>query len=227
MVTTPPIATNTINWGLIGGISGIVIIIVLLMIFFMYRKRSTPILKMFGSSYFRFEILSPARKTQIVNKMTKDFKIIGNIILFDAPGGRYKVMDDRIFLRDKIPTSMYKFGNPLPINVYDNPEPEIVIWDEDNKTFMRNKMSAQELKEATDSKVVSDLNKFTYSKMEVIMIIIGVIAIIFNVVVLYEVIQVNSEFGTLINELNQILANLPKTTSSAPVAFFKVLLGAR
>ena len=195
------------------------------MIFFMYKKRAAPVLKMFGSSYFRFEILSPARKTQIINKMTKDFKIVGNVILFKAPGGMYKVMDDRIFLRDNIPTSIYKFGNPLPINVYDNPTPEIAVWDEDNKIFKLNKMSSQELQDAIESKVVHDLNKFTFNRMEAIMIIIAIIGVIFNVIVLYEVVQVNSEFGTLINQLNQILANLPKTTTT-PAAFFKVLLGA-
>ena len=206
-----------VNWGIIGGVISIALIICFISIFFGYRKRVAPILQIFGSTYFRFEILSPARKTQIVNRMSKDFKIFGNIILFDAPGGRYKVMDDRIFLRDKIPTSIYKFGNPLPINIYDNPDPEVVVWDEDNKTFMRNKMSAQELKDATDSKVVADLNKFTYSKMEMIMIVVSVIALIFNVIVLYEIISVSSQFSTLINELNQILANLP-SHASAPVA---------
>ena len=205
-----------VNWGIVGGISGIALIIVFLIIFFAYRKRATPVLKLFGASYFRFEILSPARKTQTINRMTKDFKIIGNVILFKAPGGMYKVIDNSIFLRDKIPTSIYKFGNPMPINVYDHPEPIVKVWDEDNKTFVENKMSSQELLDAIESKVVHDLNKFTFNRMEAIMIIIAIVGVIFNVVVLYEVVQVNSEFGTLINELNQILANLPHTTTTPP-----------
>lgn len=198
-----------INYGLIGGIISIVLIVVFIVIFFAYHGRKTPILKIFGASYFRFEILSPARKTQIVNRMTKDFKIIGNVILFKAPGGMYKVVDNSIFLRDKIPTAIYKFGNPMPINVYDHPEPIIKVWDEDNKTFVENKMSSQELQDAIESKVVHDLNKFTFSRMEIIMVIAAVIGIIMNVVVIYQTVQINSEIGTLINQLNQILENLP------------------
>src|SRR5437879_4285649 len=137
-----------INYGLIGSITGIVMIGVFIVMFFAYRARKTPILKVFGSSYFRFEILNPARKTQTVNRLSKDFKINGKLILFNAAGGWYRIMDDRIFLRDNIPTSIYKFGNPVPINVYEVPDAEIAVWDEDLKTMVKVRMSAQELRDA-------------------------------------------------------------------------------
>lgn len=208
---------STINWGLIGGITGIIMIGILIVMFLAYRARKTPILKVFGASYFRFEILNPARKTQTVNRLSKDFKIHGKIILFNASGGWYRIMDDRIFLRDNIPTSIYKFGNPIPINVYETPDAEIAVYDEDMKSMVKVRMSAQELRDAIESKVVHDLNKFTFSRMEIIMVIAAAVGIIINIIVVYEIVQVNSEFGTLINQLNQILSQLPtKSNNPAP-----------
>lgn len=200
-----------VNFIVISGLISIVLIIAFIVIYFGYRSRKAPILKVLGSTYFRFEILSPARKLLIVNRMAKDFKIFGSVILFDAPGGRYKVMDERVFLRESIPTSLYKFGNPIPLNIYDHPDPDIVVWDEDGKAFVKNRMSAQELKEATDSKVVSDLNKAVFSRIELVMVVIGVLGIIVNIIVLYEIVNVASQYGTLVNELNQILKSLPTT----------------
>lgn len=201
-----------INYGLIGGVISIALIICFIMIFFGYRKRAPRILKLFGAEYFTFEIINPARKLQVVNKMVKDFKVHGKVILFASGEHWYRVMEDRLVIRNNRPYSMYKFGNPTPINILDHPDSEIAVYDEDNKTMVKIKMSGQELRDAIESKVVHDLNKFTFSRMEIVMVIVGVVAIIMNIVVVYEITQINSEFGNLINELNQILANLPKSS---------------
>ena len=205
-----------VNWGIVGGISGIALIIVFLIIFFAYRKRSAPIMRLFGSDIFIFDIVNPARKVKRVNKIVKDFKIHGKVIIFEDSGQWYRVMQDRLILRNNIPYSLYNFGNPIPVNVLEHPEAEFIKYDENTKSNVKVKISGQELRDAIESKVVHDLNKFTFNRMEVIMIIIAIVGVIFNVVVLYEVVQVNSEFGTLINELNQILANLPHTTTTPP-----------
>ena len=107
-------------------------------------------------------------------------------------------------------------GNPNPINILEVADPEVEVWDEDGKTFQKVKISAQELLDAINSKVVHDLNKFTFSRMELVMVFAAVVSIIINIIVVYEVVQVNSEFGTLVNQLNQILAQLPQKTQPTP-----------
>ena len=188
-----------------------------LMIYIGYRKRNTTILKIFGSQFFRFGIVNPAGQLEWLNKTTNDMKIYGKVIFFNYKEGAYRVQEDRLFWIDKIPTSIYKFGNPNPLNVMGISDPEIEVYDEDLKQHVKVKLSSQELKGALESKVVNELNKVGFNRIEMIVLLFMGVTIVLEIISLYEIFNVNSEYSTLINQLNQILQHYAQTTTTSSV----------
>jgi hypothetical protein len=204
---------SSIDWTLVSSVILLIFILMFVVMMLSFRARKSRMLKIFGSQYFTFGIINEAGMLEWANRTTSDFIQKGKVILFKYKGGFYKVMEDYLIWISKIPTSIYRFGNPQPINIRQRPDTEIAVYDEEKKTMVKVKISAQELKEAIESKVVSDLNKFTFNRMEIITIIVMFVAIIFQVFVVYETFTIQSEIGTLINQLNQILSHLPTTTT--------------
>jgi hypothetical protein len=195
-------------------VSGLLVIAFFVFIFG-YRARKTPILKLFGSKFFTFEFVDEAGQSEFVNRMTNDFQRIGKLVLFKYKDGKYEIREDRVFWRKGKPSCLYRLGNPIPVDVMGVNEPEIAVFDEEHKTMVKVRLSAQELRDAIESKVVHDLNKFTFSHMELIMIIVALISIVINVVVLYQIFQVNSEYSTLIKELNNLLSHIQTTPTAS------------
>lgn len=194
----------------------LMIIAIGFIIFFSYHSRKTPIMRIFGSQYFRFGIVNPAGQLTWHNRLTKDFKVVGKVILWKYKDQNYKLQEDRIFWENKIPSSIYKFGNPLALDILGIPDAEIEVWDERTKSNVKRKISSQELKGAIESKVVNELNKVGFNRMETVVLIIMIVAIGMNIVTLYQIYQINTAMATLIDQLNQILKNyVPKS----PVAF--------
>lgn len=193
----------------IGGIVTIILVLVFIALLLGFKWRKTPVLRMFGMEYFTFEIINEAGMSKYVNRTTKDFKVHGKVILFQYESGWYKIQEDRLFFRKRIPSSIYRYGNPMALNVMDSPDNEIAVWDEDKKTMVTVKMSAQELRDAIESKVVHDLNKFTFSKTEIFAIILSIVSIVISAIVLYQIYQINSQMSTLIDQINQILSHIP------------------
>jgi hypothetical protein len=185
-------------------------------VFFSYHRRKTFALRIFGSKYFTFGVMNPAGMLEWVNRATSDMKIYGSVILWYHKDGAYRVTEDTLFWYNGVPHAMYKFGNPNPLNILGEPDAEISVYDEDLKQNITVKISSQELKGAIESKVVNELNKVGFNRMEIITLIVMVVAIVFNIVILVEVYGVNSSYSTLVQQLNQILKQLASTSTTTP-----------
>jgi len=209
-------------YGLGGDITLLYTIPILLVVLFVvlligFKKRKAPILRMFGSTYFTFEMIDEAGMSKYVNRTTADLEHHGKVVLFKYKNGKYKVQEDRVFFRNNIPCSIYREGNPLPLNVMGAESPEIAVYDEDKKTMVKVLVSAQELKDSIESQVVHNLHKLTASRIEMILIIVSIIGIIIQFIVLYEIVQVNASYSNLIGQLNVILQHIQTQTTTTGV----------
>lgn len=196
-----------------GSIIILVCVLVIVGVFWGYHKRKGPLLRIFGSTYFTFGIINPAGMLDWINKTTGDMKVYGKVILFYYKEGAYRVSEDRLFWINKIPHSIYKFGNPNAVNVLGIDDATIQVYDEDLKQNVTVKMSSQELKGALESKVVNELNKVGLNRMEMVTVIIMFVMIVLSALTLYESYSNSQSYGSLVNQLNQILSRFATTTT--------------
>lgn len=195
--------------------AGILVFFVIIFVVFVlaFKKRKEPILKLFGSNYFKFDIINKAGQCLTIQRAyPADFKIEGDIVTFVCKigdkTGRYIVKDGYVYWKNKTPQATYREGNPLPLNINTIPDPEIPAYDEEKKTMVKVKISANELHEALVSKVVSDLNKSVFDRMDIIILLIALMMLVVGIVNVYMTYQTQSNIQALINQLNQILNHL-------------------
>lgn len=207
------VPSSSLDYSLIITVVSLMFGLIIFVLYWGYRHRKASILRIFGSSYFTFGIVNPAGQLDWVNRTTADFQLVGKIILWKYKDQKYRLQENRLVWIKKIPASFYKFGNPIALDILDIKDAEIAVWDEDKATMVLVKLSAQELKGAIESKVVNELNKVGYNRMEVITLAVMMIVIILNVINLVEIISITNSFSTLINQLNTLLKQLPPITT--------------
>jgi hypothetical protein len=149
-------------------------------------------------SFFRYSMMDEARNVTWHRIQTDKLKTVGKFVFFEY-GGEYYFQHERAVFRDKgIATSNYTLHNPVPLSIEHGAEV----------------MSAKEVKDAQNDKVVFDLLRFTLSKVENAYLILAAVSIIMIGINLYLTYQLQNSIGTENKLLCEVVHYLFPTTTS-------------
>jgi len=181
-----------------------------------YRNRIPAILSFLRLDFFFASITDEVQAIHERTILIKDLVKIGKASYFPSIGGHYWVRPSRTINKVQYNTIYHSGGKPKLFYNYGNPEPNIVfnpvesaiplMTESDLREFLT--LTSKENKDAIESKVVTDILRFTFDTKDKLMIILIAVGIGIGVINGYFVYNINSQFSSLINQLNQLLAHL-------------------
>lgn len=157
-------------------------------------QRKIPIiLKIRHIQFFKAEFFTETRSRRSVIILLSECKKLGHFYQFHISSGKYLVNPRAMFQSHGNPTIQYDEGNSIPIIIFRSESEHI---------------DSQELDEVANNKIVHDLLKFTFTRLELLYLIIAIVGIGINIAVLYMSYLTQQDFSSLVNQLNGILKQL-------------------
>lgn len=158
------------------------------------KRKIVIALKIRRIPFFIAEFMTDTRDRYTKVILNKETKQLGKHFFFTVKGSKYMTSPKAMFRSYGVTRIQYQEGDPIPRMPF--------------STDIDSEIGASELEEAIKSKVVHDLLKFTFSRLEIVYLIVAIAGIGINIVVLYFAYTTAQEYSGLIQQLNGILTRL-------------------
>jgi hypothetical protein len=138
----------------------------------------------------------------------------GKIPVIKIKGGRYHLISDYFFRSGIDPAIEFKMGNPNPIMRFPRNQKDI-----DNSGF-----TAEELRDAFDTKMFQDLLRYNFTNLDYMLMILLCVSIMLNVIILFLLFDASNALTAISKDLNKLIPTSSSTGSSSIIGYFLSLI---